>query len=342
VFGVPDESPDARSFDCHLLISKMSALRYRRRAGLDGRTFGRRHRVSYYPVEARRLRAAAPELAQAKQALGLDPGRPVVGRLGRADDRKWNTLVVDMIPRLLQLVPEAQMMLVGATPAVRRRLARHRVLDSVTEIEPVAGVDELARLYSACDVFVTGSAIGETFGLAIAEAMALGVPVVTSSTPWVDNAQVELVDEGSTGHVANHPQPFAEAVAALLRDDAHRQAIGAAARQKVDREFDAERLTRQLERLYAGLLAGNEIPEWSPGPEEVDAFTEEAFSRTRAQFRPLRPRERLEARAAVLAERGLWAARDLRSQPRVLARPLRAWLRSLRSRRRTGGAAAPR
>ena len=42
--------------------------------------------------------------------------------------------------------------------------------------------------------------------------MALGVPVVTNATPWTDNAQVEVVDNGVNGWVANHPRSFAEAV----------------------------------------------------------------------------------------------------------------------------------
>ncbi len=49
--------------------------------------------------------------------------------------------------------------------------------------------------------------------------MCLGLPVVTCSTPWVDNAQVEQVDPGETGWLADHPRQFAEAVASLLADD---------------------------------------------------------------------------------------------------------------------------
>jgi glycosyltransferase involved in cell wall biosynthesis len=326
VFGFQDTTPDERDFRCHLTVSRMCALRYRARAGLAGPEFHERNRVSYNPVDTGLLRSVAPEAAEAKRSLGLDPGRPVVGRLGRGDDRKWNVLVVDMVPRLLALAPEAQVMLVGTTDSVRRRLARLGVLDRVAIVEPVAEPEALARLYAACDVFVTGSAIGESFGLAIAEAMALGVPVVTSSTPWTDNAQVELVDEGRTGHVANHPQPFAEAVASLLEDDDRRAALGKAARGKVDRLFSVVPLTRQLERLYAALAAGGPLPEWSPSPSEVDAFAEEYARRAVAQFRPLTGRERLEARASVLAERARWAAHDLRRHPGELGRAVAARL----------------
>jgi glycosyltransferase involved in cell wall biosynthesis len=339
VFGFHDESPDEAGFACHLLISRMCALRYRRRAGLPGPEFHRRHRVCYYPVDVDGLRARAPEPAEAKRRLGLDPDRPVVGRLGRADDRKWSTTLVDMVPRLLELMPDAQVVLVGTTPAVRRRLGRRGARAKVTQVEPVADDEELATLYAACDVFATGSSIGESFGLAIAEAMALGIPVVTHSTPWVDNAQVELVDEGSTGHIANHPQAFAEAVASLLADEPRRRELAAAAREKCERMFAAAPLTRQLERLYRSLVAGEGIPEWDPPPANVDAFAAEYAARCQAQYRPLTPRERVEARTLVLAERARWAARDLRRQPGALAQAIAS---RLSPRRRWGAASAPR
>ena len=38
---------------------------------------------------------------EAKRRLGFDPARPVVGRLGRADDLKWRRLLVSMLPALL-------------------------------------------------------------------------------------------------------------------------------------------------------------------------------------------------------------------------------------------------
>jgi hypothetical protein len=143
---------------------------------------------------------------------------------------------------------------------------------------------------------------------------------------------VELVDEGRTGHVANHPQPFAEAVAALLDDDGRRAAFGNAARGKVDRLFDVVPLTRQLERLYAALVAGESLPEWSPSPAEVDTFAAEYAHRATAQFRPLTGRERLEARASVFAERARWAAHDLRRHPGELGRAVAARLTRWRRR----------
>jgi glycosyltransferase involved in cell wall biosynthesis len=334
IFGNVDSSPDERLFACHLFISKFCLLRYRGWVGDGGDGFHDRHRVLYLPIEPGRLRSLAPERAEAKRLLGLDPERPVVSRIGRAADGKWRNLLVDMVPPLLELRPDAQVMFVGDTPAKRRRLARLGMIDRVRLEQPVIDEARLAALYAASDVFVAAAEIGESQGLAIAEAMALGVPVVTSSTPWVDNAQVELVDHGRTGYVANHPRSFAEAVAALLGDDARREAFGRAARADSDRLFDPGAIAVQAERLYSSLVAGDGAPaEWSPSPREVDDFAAEYERRSGAEYRVLKARERAGARFARARERTLQRTVGLNWQTLVPALRQRARM-LLRARRR--------
>lgn len=314
VFGAVDASADERDFAMHLFPSKMCALRYRRRLGLAGPEFHDRHRVSHWPVDIERLRGLAPERAEAKRRLGLDPDRPVVARVGRANDRKWRDLIVDMVPPLLELAPEAQVAFVGATPAKLRRLDRLGALESVRLLPPSAEEERLACFYAAADVFVTAAEIGESHSFAIEEAMCLGVPVVTCSTPWVDNGQVEQVDEGETGHIADHPQPFAEAVASLLADEDRRERFGERARRKADELFDAKRLTRRLEGLYAALAAGDPAPaDWAPPPAEVDEFAAEYERRLVASYRPLSDAERRGAAGERRRERLRWAARAARA-----------------------------
>lgn len=313
VFCSVDVSSDEREFDCHLLLSKGCARRYRREAGLTGPEFHDRHRVLFLPVWIERLRELAPERAQAKAELGLDPDRPVVGRIGRASDRNWRDLIVDMVPLLLEEVPEAQVMIVGITPGRRRRLARKGLGGRVTLLEPTLDERRLAAMFSACDVFVTAAELGESYSVAISEAMALGLPVVTCSTPWHNNGQLERVDNGVTGFVANHPKPFAEAVALLLGDPVLRAEFASRSRANADRLLDVHPLTRQLEDLYAALVDGEGPPaDWVPSPGEVDDFEADYERRLNAEFRPLTARERVEAYEARVRERTKWAGRALR------------------------------
>jgi glycosyltransferase involved in cell wall biosynthesis len=313
VFGAVDASADERRFSAHLFPSKMCAWRYRTRLGLEGPDFHERHKVSFWPVDIARLRELAPEPREAKERLGLDPDRPVVMRVGRANDRKWRDLIVDMVPPLLERSPDAQVVFVGATPAKLRRLDGLGVLEQTLLLPPTADEGELAAFYAAADVFVTAAEIGESHSFAIEEAMCLGVPVVTCSTPWVDNAQIEQVDNGATGWLADHPLPFAESIAALLADPDLRARFSAAARAKSDALYGAGPLTRQLERLYAYLLGEQaELGEWLITPGELDAFGAEYERRLGEQFRALSESELGESRGAYRRERGRWAARAAR------------------------------
>jgi glycosyltransferase involved in cell wall biosynthesis len=305
VFGSVDTSPDERDFDCHLLVSKMCLLRYRNRVGGGGPDFHRRHRVLSAPIEHRALLEHAPPKAEAKRALGLDPDRPVVGRVGRAADLKWRRLVVDMVPHLLELEPRAQVLLVGATPAKADRLRRLGVLDRCVLHDPSPDDARLATFYAACDVFASASEIGESQGIAIGEALGFELPVVTSSTPWADNAQVEFVEHGVSGWLASHPRPFAEAVADLLRDGERRARFGRAGREEMERLLSPDDVGPRLDGLYGELLEGTPPPAWTPGPAEIEAFARDYRRRAYAEFRPLSPRERAEVRATRLRERAL-------------------------------------
>jgi len=53
--------------------------------------------------------------------------------------------------------------------------------------------DALSLFYSACDAMVSMSGNGESFGYVNAEAMACETPVIALSTPFRDNAQLEMV-----------------------------------------------------------------------------------------------------------------------------------------------------
>jgi glycosyltransferase involved in cell wall biosynthesis len=323
VFGWHDGSDSAARFSAHLLISQMCAMRYRERAGLDPGSFHRRHRTLYYPVDVDGLKAGACSRADAHALLGLDPGRPTVVRVGRDDDRKWGDILVTMAPHLLRLVPDAQIMFVGTTEHRRAQLRRLGVLERVRCEDASSDPSRLAAFYCAADVFASASSIGESFGLAIAESMALGVPVVTSSTPWTDNAQVEVVDNGVNGWVANHPLVFAEAVADLLGDRPRREAFGRAAAEKAARVWHPARLTTELERLFDAVVASGSPPEdWSPGIDEQAAFEADYPRRAADQFRPLSAAEARQSRRAVFRERAGWVMRDLRADPLGAARTI--------------------
>ena len=117
------------------------------------------------------------------------------------------------------------------SPALGQRLTFH---------EPEFDAQKLARRYGALDVFCYPSIAdrGETFGVAVAEAMAAGAAPVVSNLACFR----ELVRDGETGLVFDHTAPDAEtrladALARLVRDTTERRALAARAQAHV-RQFD--------------------------------------------------------------------------------------------------------
>lgn len=97
---------------------------------------------------------------------------------------------------------------------------------------------DVDRLLRVADVFLHPSRL-EYFGLAVAQALASGLPVVVrrSHPPEVINAFDEIVEDGATGYKVSSAEEMGACVAALLADPGRRAEIGRRARLFAVREY---------------------------------------------------------------------------------------------------------
>ncbi len=108
----------------------------------------------------------------------------------------------------------------------------------------------LALLYSAADVMITPST-QEAFGKTLVEAMACGTPVVAFAT----GGPLDIIVHEKTGWLARcfDPSDLAAGIS-FCTASTRRQALGAAARARVERHFDIRVVARRYRALYEELL----------------------------------------------------------------------------------------
>lgn len=132
----------------------------------------------------------------------------------------------------------------------RNRTALEQMIKKLNlsdHVRLVGWVEDLPQLYCAFDVFVSASHT-ESFGLAIAEAMASGTPVVATET---EGAR-EILQAGKAGLLVpvGDVAALSSAITGLLAGNTTRVELVANAKQAVAAQFSAERMVEETEEIY--------------------------------------------------------------------------------------------
>lgn len=132
-----------------------------------------------------------------------------------------------------------------ARPGVERRIATLGLADRVHLAGDIPN-EELPSWYRACDVFVLPSTLrSESFGVVALEAMASGLPVVTTR---LGTGTTLYNEDGVTGRVVA-PRDAGALAAAIEECWERRLELGAAARAAVTKDYSIERFRRDVRRV---------------------------------------------------------------------------------------------
>jgi phosphatidylinositol alpha-1,6-mannosyltransferase len=198
--------------------------------------------------------------AAIRERLGIATGRPVLVSVSRFVPRKGQDALIKAMPHILDVVPDALLLLVGDGPS-RRRLERltheHDVVASVVFAGAVPW-SEAPGWFDVGDVFAMpcrtrkGGLEPEALGIVFLEAQACGHPVLVGDS----GGAPETVRHGETGYVVDPFNPVAIAARAseLLSDLDHVRLMGEKGRAWVEREWT----WRESVRILRGLLGSRE------------------------------------------------------------------------------------
>ena len=195
---------------------------------------------------------------EARQQLGLRDDDRILLFVGRIEPLKGVDILLGAAAQV-EAESDCFVLIIGGDSAAQDgEMAHLRLLASELGISErvnfLGAVDheKLPLFYSAADVCVVPS-FYESFGLVALEAMACGTPVVASRVGGL----TATVRDGETGYLIpwRCPEPFAERIELLLGNEQLRRAVGASARETVERVRWAN-VAEAVLGLYAELIEG--------------------------------------------------------------------------------------
>jgi glycosyltransferase involved in cell wall biosynthesis len=202
--------------------------------------------VTYNAVDVERVAVAAPPGLRTQ--LGGADARPLVLTPARLDAQKGHPTLLEAIAEL----PEALFLLAGDGPERGALEARAAELGVAERVRFLGRREDVPQLLAACDVFVLPS-LYEGSSLAVLEAMAAGIPIVSSAIGGTE----ELIEDGRSGLLV--PPGDAKALAAALRrlleDPGLREQLATGARERVDAGLRREQNADRVQGIYRELLA---------------------------------------------------------------------------------------
>ncbi len=177
------------------------------------------------------------------------PGPPRIVFTGAMDYRpnhdgiEW--FLREVLPALEQRLPDFRVTIVGRNPAPALKN-----LAVGGRVELTGRVEDVKPYVTGADVFIAPLRVGGGTRLKILEAMAAGVPVVSTTVG------AEGIDARDGEHLvlADAPAAFAEAVAGLAGDAARGAALAEKARDLVVRRYDWSAVTEPLVETYARIV----------------------------------------------------------------------------------------
>jgi len=162
---------------------------------------------------------------------------------------------INVYNTIRQRVP-SKLVLIGDGPDRSNCERLCRDLKIYEDVKFLGKQAELVPLLSAADLFLMPSQ-SESFGLSALEAMACGVPVVSSSVGGLP----ELVAHGETGFIAEigDIQRMARYAIDLLTNDQKHTLFAEASRRRAVEMFDIKKVVDLYERYYEKVLSGSSV-----------------------------------------------------------------------------------
>lgn len=199
--------------------------------------------------------APAPDRDLARRAVGLPAGVPLAGIVAALRPEKNHPLFLRAAARVLERLPSARFAVVGDGPeraALEADTARLGLGGAVTFL---GARDDMPAVMRALDLVVLSSKpVVETFPVTLLEALASGVPVVSTEVGSVR----DLVPDGEVGYLVppGDVAALADRIVRVMEDPALRATLGRAGRTRIEGRYTLPAMIEAYASLFEDTARG--------------------------------------------------------------------------------------
>ena len=185
-----------------------------------------------------------------KKKIGIPEEALVVGTVGRLVPVKGPEFMIKASPHIISKSPQTRIVFAGDGPLKENLQELAKETGTDTNIVFLGWRDDIPRILSIFDIFLLPS-LNEGMGRVLAEAMALGKPIVASNVGGVP----DLVTHGKNGFLvpAENPEELAKHTQLLLEDKDKREKMGKAGK-KMASGFAHDAMVQKIANLYDELM----------------------------------------------------------------------------------------
>jgi len=182
-----------------------------------------------------------------REEFQIPEGAPVVGTVANLAVEKGYPHLLEAAGAVLKKFPDTRFLLVGFGKMEAELKKRASEINAEERIIFTGKRSDVPDLLQAMDVFVLASLI-EGFPNALLEAMASSRAVIATRTGGIP----ELIENGLDGLLVpvGSSGALADKICALIKNSDMRNALGQAARLKIERDFSPARMVEDYKRLY--------------------------------------------------------------------------------------------
>lgn len=188
-----------------------------------------------------------------RSELGIPPGHLLVGIISYLRDYKGHRYFVEAAAKVLKQHQAVAFLIVGEGPEEQNIRGQIERLGMTADVRLLGFRDDLLDVFRSLDLFVIPTVEGDTIPQVLMQALAIGLPVVSTTTGSIP----DVLAEGEAGFIVppRDPDALAERIGRLLTDPALRAAMGRRGRQTVEQSYSINRMVDELERVYRRVIA---------------------------------------------------------------------------------------